>query len=615
MCGFAAIVSPGRRLSPHLAKALDGDLYHRGPDSSGSFVQDGCALVFRRLAIMDPDPRSDQPFSDESGQVHLVFNGEIYNQADLRRRLSEAGVMFRTTSDTEVVLRGWIEWGEELFGRLEGMYALAIVDQRSRRLVAARDPLGIKPLYLLCDDGFVALASEMRPLHRFRKAEVDPDAVPELMTFGWAAGGNSNFKGIERVAGGTLVSVSLGDATVSRKRFLDPLDLLENGSSASQEESAAIVRDAVRSSIESHLMSDVGYTVQLSGGVDSSLIAAVTAGLSGNRLKTFGVALPDDQAFDESDWRRSVVDRYAIDHEELLLGNAEYADALPTAIRHMEGPVPHGADPMLMMLCQRSREESRVILTGEGADEFFGGYERYATWPSVQRKELLSRFFPKWCLPDCPPFRGVRRLSGRDAAAYASVYQDLEHLALLFPELVPAPGAREKVSARFDDLLTRIYAVDQFAYLESLLVRQDKMSMAASVEARVPFVHLPLAKVVNALPRRVLSPGGETKPLLKQMAETYLPHDLVHRRKNGFRIDYDVWMRDERHLGRYLDGLVDSGSRLAGFVDSGRLRDAVGGFRNGIPSNLRLFKLMNLEMWLRSVDEAPAPADEPFIAS
>jgi len=614
MCGFAALFEPARPFDPDLLAGMNRDLFHRGPDSGGQTSEPGLALVFRRLAIMDPRAEADQPMSDEEGRYTLVFNGEIYNYRDLRTELEAQGQRFRTTGDTEVLLRGFMQWGKNLFGRLEGMYALVVVDRREQRAVAARDPFGIKPLYLLRRGKLVALASEMRPLHRLEPPRPDPAALAELLTFGWAAGRLSNIGGIDRVPGGTLVDIDLASGEARESRFCDPLDTIAPERGMSREDAADLAGDALRRSVRDHLMSDVGFTLQLSGGVDSSLIAALARTETDRELRAFGIDL-GAYKHNEAPYRRMVAERCRLDLEEIRLTGTDYADALPRAVRHMEGPLPHGGCVLLMLLCDRSRESSRVTLTGEGADEFFGGYERYATWPKIRWQARIARMMPGVPWPAVPPFLGVRRLAGRDAAVYAGVTRDPFPMWQLFPALVPRPGAREAASTRFRDFRDRLFAVDQSAYLESLLVRQDKMSMAASVEARVPFTHLPLARVVNRLPREIRAPGGQTKPLLKRIAEPLLPRELIMRRKIGLLLPYDEWLADHRALGRYLDDVAAPDGRLAQYAAPGRLRQLVETFRRGVRRDLpALTYLINAELWLRSLEEPPRKAAAPALA-
>ena len=607
MCGIIALIEPGRPFDRALLEAMGDDLRHRGPDSGGVLAEPGVGLSFRRLAILDPTSRSDQPMSDPSGQVTLIYNGEIYNFRQLRQALQAEGVAFRTRGDTEVLLQGYLRWGETVLDRLEGMYAFVILDRRKTMLFAARDPLGIKPLYLLQHGRLIGLASEMRPFARVAPVEPDPAAMAELLTFGWAAGSMSNLKNIERVPGGTALTISLPDGRLTRRRFCDPLDTLEQTEPVSAAEAEERAHAALRDSVAAHLVSDVGYTVQLSGGVDSSLITAIATEKTNGRLVTFGIKLDDDR-HDESRWRDMVVARYRVDHREISLSGRQFADALPRAVLHMEGPSPHMGCVLLMLLCDHIREVSKVVLTGEGGDEFFGGYLRYGIWRKLSAQERFGRLLPPAMLPPIPPFLGIRRVAGLDGPAYASVQVDPRAMHRLFPALIPGAGERERVSARFRGFRARLLAVDQSAYLESLLVRQDKMAMAASVEPRVPFVHLPLARVLNRLPHNLRVPGGVTKPLLKAIGERYLPHDLLYRRKVGLTLPFGDWLKDDRGLGRFLDDVVGPDSRLAAYGDRGRVIEAVERFRRGASDGVNnLVRLVNVETWLRSLHAPQGP--------
>ena len=601
MCGLVALFEPGRRFDPALLAGMEDDLFHRGPDSGGCVSEPGLALVFRRLAILDPGSQADQPMSDASGRCSLVFNGEIYNYRALRLALEQEGAHLRTSGDTEVVLEGYLRWGEDVLNRLEGMFAFCLVDRERGVALAARDPLGIKPLYMVHTGTTVAFASEMRPLFRLQSPQVDEAALAELITFGWAAGRLSNCRGIERLPGGTLVTVPLAGGVPAERRLCDPLETLRPDSGPGRVDAEEQVREALSDSVKAHLASDVGYAVQLSGGVDSSLVAALAQEETSGKLASFAVSL-GDHPYDEGRYRDMVVQRHGLDHHEVAISAADYASALPRAVRHMEGPLPHGGCVTLMLLCERIRKHTKVVLTGEGADEMFGGYQRYARWRKTRWQERLARLLPARFLPPLWPVAGMRRLGGLDAAAYACVYHDFRAVQRAFPGLVPKPGAREAASRRFTDFRDRLFAVDQAAYLESLLVRQDKMSMAASVEARVPFVHMPLLRLVNNLPHTLRAPGGDTKPLLKRIAERHLPHELIHRRKIGLWLPYEEWFADANGAGEYLDDLTGPNSRLAAYAEKGKLTALVDTYRAGARSaGLVLERLVGVELWLRSL--------------
>jgi len=611
MCGFAALFEGQRIFDQALLETMDRDLYHRGPDSGGILSDPGCALVFRRLAIIDLDSSSDQPMVDPSGRYAIVFNGEIYNYLELRKELQSKGEVFYTRGDTEVILRGYQCWGKSVFSRLEGMFAVVIWDRRLKKGVAVRDPLGIKPLYFTRSRNLVAFASEMRPLRRLVGSVPDAEAVSELLMYRFAAGRLSNLQNIELVNGGRLVEFEPATGKVHEEVYCDFLETFRPNQNMSEADALEMTQEALFDSIEAHLQSDTGYAVQLSGGVDSSLITALIKEHHPERpLRTYGINLqPLSQ--DESAYRNMVIERYGPEHHEIHLNGVDFADALPKAIAHMEGPSAHYGCVLLMRLCEHINKTDKVVLTGEGADELFGGYARYGQWRELQSLGRKARLVPGILWPLLRRYRGAQRYAQYDPAIVSSVYFNFLQLKPLFPDLFSATGWREAVAGRFNDFRDRMMAVDQACYLSSLLMRQDKMAMAASVEARVPFTHMPLFQKVNSIPREIRIPGGETKPLLKKLAEPWLQHDLLYRRKVGLTLPLDDWLRDDNLLGRYLDDLIAPDSRLAALGDRTRLIDLVEDFRRGKRSNDTppLMNLVNMEIWLRSLDAGPITSE------
>ncbi len=605
MCGFAAFFELDRTFSPGLLDGADDDLFHRGPDSGHRYETPGAAMVFRRLAILDPESRSDQPFRDRSGRYVLVFNGEIYNFKSLARELEGHGVVLKTKGDTEVIAEGFAHWGEALFDKLEGMFALVVFDTETKRVTAARDPLGIKPLYLARAGNLFAAASEMRPLRRLiGKTQVDPAALAELLVFRFAAGNLSNLRGIEMLTPGTVATFSLTEGSYKERRFADLLDTLHADPAIDHKHALELSEDVLVRSLHDHLQSDVGFSIQLSGGVDSSLVLALASEKIGRRLDSYSIRLEDPRV-DESRFRAPVVERYQPNHLEVDLDGRAFADALPRANHYMEGPTPHLGCVMLMLLCEKIQARHKVVLTGEGADEFFGGYDRYRQWRTLARHGMIGKLVPKALWPLIPRYSYLRRFSYFDAPLIASVLVDLPALFELFPGLIPSPGARGKAASRFSDFRDRMLAVDQTAYLGSLLMRQDKMAMAASVEARVPFAHMPLARALNRVPNPIRIPGGETKPLLKTIARKWLPTDVVDRRKVGLTLPIADWLQDDAGLGRYVSYLAEPDCRLASYAEPGALSGLVNSFRaepNSVNAAL-LTHLVNVELWLRTLEE------------
>lgn len=611
MCGFAAFFEKDRRFNGTLLRQADHDLFHRGPDSRGEYVCDGAAMIFRRLAIIDPQARSDQPYRDISGRYVLVFNGEIYNYKDLRSELSDAGVRLRTSGDTEVIAEGFALWGEAVFAKLDGMFSVVIFDTQNAQVWAARDPLGIKPLYVARQGRAIGLASEMRPLRNFiGRTDVDDEALAELLMFRFAAGRHSNLKGIELVPGGAVLRYSLDDGQVKERRFADVCDTFRPDAAMSAEEADAQSEREVARSVALHMQSDVGYAVQLSGGVDSSLVLALAADKEDKPLESYAVSLPPE-AIDEGEYRRAVLARYKTAHTEVALDGKAFSDALPKAVWHMEGPVPHAGCVMLMQLCKQIAKQHKVVLTGEGADEFFGGYARYAQWRDLRLFGRVARLVPPPLWPLLKRYAYLRRFARYDPAVVAGIYFDFLSLHEMFPGLVFSVGARGEVARQFTDFRDRMMAVDQTSYLSSLLMRQDRMSMAQSVEARVPFTHFPLARVLNRIPREIRVPGGETKPVLKRIARKWLPREVVDRRKVGLILPLNAWLEDQNGFGCYLEYLTEPGCRLATWARPGSLAAAVEQFRKH-PNRAEqspLIQLLNVELWLRSLETRQSSDD------
>ena len=371
------------------------------------------------------------------------------------------------------------------------------------------------------------------------------------------------------------------DGATSEHRFCDPLkELHEPNAALTPAEADELAEKAIRQSVIDHLQSDVGFCVQLSGGINSSLVSAISSREFGKPVQSFGINLaPWPQ--DEKRWRDAIAAQYGLEHHEVKLSGADYAEALPQAVARMEGPIAHTGCVLLMLLCKEIAKHKKVVLTGEGADEFFGGYSRYQNWRQIERRGKIGSLVPTPLWPYLDRWREYRRYARQDAASLATIQGDFLATGEIFPGLIPPPGARERTAGEFSDFRSRMFAVDQTAYLESLLLRQDKMAMTHSLEARVPFAHWPLARIVNRFPHNVRAPGGDTKPVLKRVAERYLPRDLVRRKKVGLTIPTHEWLDDEKALGRYLPMLTDPDSRLAQWTDAKTLRASVEAFRKG----------------------------------
>jgi asparagine synthase (glutamine-hydrolysing) len=369
----------------------------------------------------------------------------------------------------------------------------------------------------------------MRPLCRFVPVSVDPQALSELLTFRFAAAPRSNLSGIERVPPGTHLHWK-PDGSRAVATFRRGIDTLDPTWAPSLEEAVEVTHDALVRSVRDHMQSDVGFALQLSGGIDSALIAAIAAKESGTRLASYGILL-EDKKYDESPYRAAIVETYGLDHTEVPVTGRMFADALPAANAAMEGPTPHLGCVALMLLCREIAKRHKVVLTGEGADELFGGYYRYQIWPELARRDRLGRLAPPWFWRATRRWAHLASLSrAGDGALLGAVFHDVDATLRLFPGLPFTGGSRTAVARAFPDFRHRMLATDQTAYLESLLLRQDKMSMASSVEARVPFTHLPLwARPFNRISLDLRMPEGRPSRCLKPLLARYLPSRHVDR--------------------------------------------------------------------------------------
>lgn len=606
MCGFSALIDKSRAFDQNLIQAIDNDLYHRGPDSGGLFEDDACTLIFRRLSILDPTEGANQPMADPDGRYVIVFNGEIYNYKELYTALEQTGIRFRTRCDTEVILEGFKVWGLDILSKLEGMFALVIWDKTENTAYAARDPLGIKPLYMARKGSFLGFSSESRPLRRIVGSEIDPASLGEILSLRFGTGRHSNFRHIEMVPGGTFIKYAVAGNRIESHVFSDLLDTFENPArNMSEEEALQIVEDAVVDSVKRHLQSDVGYTVQLSGGVDSSLVTAIAAEHSPKRLKTYGVKL-EDPRHDESQYRKMVIDRYNTDHHEVLLTAKDFADGFVDTCRALEGPVAHSGTVLLKALAREIGKSDKVTLVGEGADEFFAGYSRYTDFARMKKAAAIARFIPAFAMEQIPRLHNARRYKTLDPAIVAISLIDHVEALRLFPSLTCDVDIAHRIK-HVKSFENRMALADQLGYLRGLLLRQDKIGMAHSVEVRTPFTHMPLAKAVNRIPHHLRMPGNITKPLLKKVSEKWLPHDLLYRRKVGLTLPIDDWLRDERYLKPFVDMLKEPDAKILAFADRKKLLHYIESFEQKrlprVPLTRIMPTLVSMEIWMRSLDD------------
>jgi asparagine synthase (glutamine-hydrolysing) len=556
MCGIAGIASHDRGgLDRDALAAMSGALVHRGPDDAGEALLDGCLLAARRLSIIDLE-HGHQPISGCGEHVTVVQNGEIYNHAELRSRLEARGHAFRTRCDTEVIAHAYEEWGDGFVERLRGMFALALWDRRERRLLLARDRFGIKPLFYAAAGGRLAFASELTALAHAPgfSRELDPDAIEAFLAFNSIPAPLSAYRAARKLPPGHVLAWRGGQAALSR--FARPAPGEQRREPAA--ELAAAARERLRDSVRAHLVSDVPVGVLLSGGIDSSALTALAAELTPGRVATFSIGF-EERSFDELEHARLVARRYGTDHHELVV-RPDAAELLPRIVAAYDEPSGDSSALPTYLVCGLAAGHVKVVLSGEGGDELFGGYETYvadrlapvagplarATSPVVERLPSatgrvpldykLKRFARAAHLPALERHLGFKEIFSPDVRRELRAgAAGADPLGLYRARYAETAGAAPL--ARLQDADLGIYLVDD------LLVKTDRMSMAHSIEARVPFLDPAVAELALALPSRHKVLGPSTKRLLRRAVAPLVPREIVRGRKRGFSIPAAAWLR------------------------------------------------------------------------
>jgi asparagine synthase (glutamine-hydrolysing) len=625
MCGICGILYPGasHNVDRSILATMNRQIVHRGPDDEGFFVEGNVGLAIRRLSIIDLKT-GHQPITNEEESLWIVFNGEIYNHTDLRAELELRGHRYRTRSDTETIVHLYEEYGRECVKYLRGMFAFAIWDRHRKILFAARDRLGIKPLYYRYDGNTFLFGSEIKAILSYPgiRAELNTGVLAEYLAFGYLLGSQTMFAGIDKLppghtlevdAAGHLTTACYWDLTVPVDEEVRP-----------REYYVKTYRELLEACVSSHLMSDVPLGVFLSGGLDSSAVAAFTTKIRREPIETFSVGYVEE-AFSELPYARQVAKHIGSRHHEVRLSQKEFFVSLPALIWHEDEPIVWPSSLSLYFVARLARERVTVVLTGEGSDETLGGYTRYAWTLANSHIDLVYRsltpaLFRHWIrngigcgvLPSSLRRKLEHTFLGRDGSSWPSFYFDNFYSAFSAAEQgeLLTPRARELsgnayagTMAYWDkssgDLLHRLLYTDIRTYMVELLMKQDQMSMAASIESRVPFLDHVLVEFTARIPTRYSIQGLSGKHILKLAVEDLLPRSIVHRRKMGFPTPWARWL-----AGPQLDDveslLLEPRTLERGLIERDAVRRLFAEHRAGRRDNgNRIWRLLNLEIWQR----------------
>jgi asparagine synthase (glutamine-hydrolysing) len=628
MCGIAGILEFGRdaRADTSVLRQMCHIIAHRGPDDQGIYTQGPVGIGMRRLSIVDL-ATGHQPISNEDESIWIVFNGEIYNHLELREKLIARGHSYRTHSDTETIVHLYEEYGQDCVQHLRGMFAFAIWDTRKRKLFVARDRLGIKPLYYhFTPDRFV-FGSEIKVLfeHPTVHAEFRRASLPEFLAFGYLSGSETFYKNIDKLMPGHWMEVSeRGDVRIEQY-----WDLKTGPPDAALSEGDYVngYRDLLEGAVNSHLMSDVPLGVFLSGGVDSSAVAALMTKIRREPIETFSVGYAEHD-YSELPYARIVADHIHSIHHEVMVGRQDFFDALPKLIWHEDEPIVWPSSVALYFVAKLARERVTVVLTGEGSDETLAGYSRYAfTLKNVALDRIYRSVVPRGVR------RGVRssiagsnwihatlrrKLShtflGLDGASWSSFYFDNffsafnenDQTDLLSDDVAQefaSGSAYQNVMDYWEhsdgDLLQRLLYTDIKTYLVELLMKQDNMSMAASIESRVPFLDHVLVEYATRIPRNVQLKGLSGKNILKKAMEGLLPHSILYRPKLGFPTPWSGWLAGPQ-LDTIQNLLLEPRSIERGYFKRTSIERLFQEHRANYRDHYdRIWRLLNLELWHR----------------
>jgi asparagine synthase (glutamine-hydrolysing) len=631
MCGICGLWSEGE-VDGELLRRMAQVIHHRGPDDKGFYLGAGVGLANVRLSIIDLNT-GKQPIANEDESVWIVFNGEIYNYPELRRELLDRGHHFKTHTDTEVIVHLYEEYGLDCVRRLRGMFAFALWDERKRRLLLARDPLGQKPLYYSRRPGEFLFGSEIKALlaHRGIRPQLNKRAMHNYISLRYLPDADTMFEGVEKVPAGHFLTVRDGQVAVQPYwdvRYTPKL-------AGSEAEIKAQVRQQLLDTVQCHLLSDVPLGAFLSGGIDSTLITALMCKLSPERIKTFSIGVQAED-FNELPYARMVAERYGTEHYEYTV-EADLVSTLPAMLWHIEEPV----DPFafgVYTVARLASQHVKVALGGDGGDEMFAGYDRYlgnqlidlyCLVPAPLRRHIIEPIIHR--LPDNFSYNNrVQKLrwmmalsktsvSERYAASasflrFSHVHKEALYTSRLWQELGEQDSAGHLM--RFFDASNAQQAVDKMLYTDlktrlpdHLLMIADRMTMAHSLEGRSPYVDHRLVEFVATVPAEYKLRGRTLKYLQREIAREFLPETLVQRPKQGFSFPLAYWFKQEL---RPLTTTLFQQSRLVeeGYFQApamlGLLEEHVEG---KVDHNYRLWLLLNLELWHRLFVEGQS-ADE-----
>ena len=635
MCGICGQYNFAERVPVQRADVarMAASIAHRGPDDEGYYLSGPVGLGFRRLSIIDL-AGGHQPMSNQEESVWVVFNGEIYNYPELRRELEGFGHSFRTNSDTEVIVHGYKQWGDDVLNHLNGMFGLAIWDAHKERLVLARDRFGIKMIYYRADAGRLYFGSEIRAVRAGtrERGEVNPAALNLFLRYRYTPSPYTIFRGINKLPAGTMLVCEKKSIQVKRWYQYRPTPFAPPKSVAQVEDE---LLELYKQSMKRHLLSDVPVGLLLSGGIDSGMLLALM-NLYGERWRTYTVGYGSGFADDELRDAAVTAAHFSAQHAEVKLDRAAFETALPSIVACLEEPIASSSIVPMYFVCQRAREDVKVALIGQGPDELFGGYRRhlgvrYGSWWGEM---------PAWMRHTAAD--AIRRLPRNEALKRATYSLDVgdrkrryqqvlsllpgNQIDALFCDGLLEPDAGDAILGSWADLMPLLEETDElggFQFVEmrstlpdELLMFADKLSMAHGLEARVPFLDKELVEYVERLPAQFKVRNGSRKWMHRRICAEFLPAEFLRRKKRGFGVNApNAWFRGAI-AGTMEETILDSESCMYRFLQPSAVQEMLRQHKAG-KNDLHkiLFSLALFEQWLRVQTESTGAVEQETVSS
>lgn len=623
MCGICGILHFEGNTHPvdeQLLRRMTEKIRHRGPDSDGIYVspKQNLGLGFRRLAIVDLSPAGNQPMCNEDGTVWIIFNGEIYNHAKLRPALEAAGHRYKSRSDTETLIHAYEEYGPQFVQKLEGMFAIALWDEKKQKLFLFRDRIGIKPVYYTQSNNRLLFGSEIKAILEDPsiRREVDETALSHYFTFIATPAPQTLFKGIKKLEAGHYLEVS-PNGSINKQQYWNVFQPVDGEDVQSEEYCSRRIIELLRESIEKRMMSDVPFGVFLSGGIDSSTNVALMSQLMTRPVDTFSVAIEGQEKVNEFSYARQIAKLFKTNHHEIIINDDDFIRLFPQVIYHHDEPL---ADPVsfpLYYVSKLARDNGTIVVqVGEGSDEQFCGYTLYKRILRLQEQFRFIRSMPQALRSTSYAMLSTLLKSlrvdyrqnyiknflsnGEPFLGGATAFDDGEKSKLLTTAAIPSSMLVDESyrAVPGDDYSTKmIYWELKNRLPELLLMRVDKMTMATSVEARVPFLDHKLVEFSLKIPWQLKIKNGETKYILKKAVEGVIPRNIIYRKKIGFAGSGKNMLTKKilEYAKPYLFDYEDP------YTDTAYIRDLVGEYeKRGINYSTQIWSLINFKMWHKS---------------